>query len=286
MSAPTKLAAFAAALAAAFGLAILAGAAIGPDREGEDTAQAQDGHAGEPATDRAHSRAADPVRGLAVSDEGLTLSLETAELDRDRRSELRFRILDAAGVPVRDFDVEHEKRMHVIVVRRDGSGFQHLHPQLAGDGTWSVPLTLQAPGSYRVFADFTHDGEARTLAAELTVDGEAAYREFPAPETTATTPDGYKVRIDAHDVAAGQQGEVAFTVERDGERVAPEPYLGARGHLVALREGDLAFLHVHPDEDSLAFMAEFPTAGRYRLYIQFKHEGEVRTAAFTQEVAR
>jgi hypothetical protein len=55
---------------------------------------------------------------------------------------------------------------------------------------------------------------------------------------------------------------------------------------VALRQGDLAFLHVHPDEDSLKFMATFPTAGTYRLFLQFKTDGRVHTAAFTQEVSR
>jgi hypothetical protein len=75
-------------------------------------------------------------------------------------------------------------------------------------------------------------------------------------------------------------------VTRDGRPVAVEPYLGAKGHLVALRQGDLAFLHVHPDESSLRFMAEFPTAGRYRLFLQFKTQGRVHTAAFTQEVSR
>ncbi len=283
MSAPLKLAAFAAALTAVFGLAALAGAAIGPDRDGDGDAT-PDAHGG--SAGGAHGGAADPVRGLATADEGLTLALDTKELERGRPGELRFRIVGAGGAPVRDYDVEHERRMHVIVVRRDGSGFQHLHPELNGDGTWTVPLTLRAAGGYRVFADFSHDGEARTLAADLTVDGDADYRDFPAPKTTVTTPDGYKVRIDAHDVAATGEAELGFTLERDGRPVTPEPYLGARGHLVALREGDLAFLHVHPDEDSLSFMARFPTEGRYRLYLQFKHEGSVHTAAFTQEVTR
>ena len=65
----------------------------------------------------------------------------------------------------------------------------------------------------------------------------------------------------------------------------PEEYLGAGGHLVALREGDMAFLHVHPTDDhAAAFAATFPTEGSYRLFLQFKHEGRVQTVAFTQEV--
>ena len=70
-------------------------------------------------------------------------------------------------------------------------------------------------------------------------------------------------------------------VTRNGTPVAIQDYLGAKGHLVALRDGDLAYLHVHADEDRLAFEADFPTAGAYRLFLQFEHGGEVRTASFT-----
>jgi hypothetical protein len=272
-----KLAAFAAGLALVFGAAALAGDTVGPDRSGAQSAEGG-GHTGEAAPA--------PVRGLAVSDEGLKLALEASELERGVPSELRFSIREAAGGTVRDFEVEHEKRMHLIVVRRDGRGFQHLHPELHADGTWSVPITLSEAGSYRVFADFKHDGEARTLAADINVDGDADYRPLPEPTLTADTGDGYEVRLSAGHVSAGREAELGFTVKRDGEAVEAEPYLGARGHLVALREGDLAFLHVHPNDDSVAFMSEFPSAGRYRLYLQFKHDGRVHTAAFTQEVSR
>ena len=122
-----------------------------------------------------------PVRGLAVSQGGLTLALDGPVLERARPGELRFSIRGAGGRPVRDFEVEHEKRMHLIVVRRDGRGFQHLHPTLDAGGTWSVPITLPDAGAYRVFADFKHDGEARTLAADLTVDGTARYSPLPSP---------------------------------------------------------------------------------------------------------
>ena len=88
------------------------------------------------------------------------------------------------------------------------------------------------------------------------------------------------------DAKAGREAELDFEVTRDGKPVDVQPYLGARGHLVALREGDLAFLHVHPDEDRLSFMAEFPSAARYRLFLQFKTNGRIHTAAFTQKVSR
>jgi hypothetical protein len=102
---------------------------------------------------------------------------------------------------------------------------------------------------------------------------------------------GYEVRLREGALAAGAPSGLRFVVTREGRPVEPESYLGARGHLVALREGDLAFLHVHPDQaevpaNVIPYGATFPTAGRYRLFLQFKHEGRVRTAPFTVAVGR
>jgi hypothetical protein len=290
VSAAARLAGFSVLLVVLFAGAAFAGGAIGPDRDGERRAVPHGGgHEGE-----ATETDADAVRGLAVSDDGVTLALQQAELPRGRAAELRFGIVDGGGRRVRDFEIEHEKRMHLIVVRRDGHGFQHLHPQLGADGLWRTRVTLPDAGAYRVFADFKRGGTAQTLAADLTVDGEAEYKPLPAPATTARTGDGYEVRLDAGRAPAGSDAELRFTVSRDGATVDTEPYLGAGGHLVALREGDLAYLHVHPGghddaaahDDAVAFASEFPSAGRYRLYLQFKHEGGVHTAEFTHEVAR
>jgi hypothetical protein len=281
---PWRLGGFVAALAALFGVAAFAGGAVGADAPGGETPAHADEAAG-PHGGGAHAGAADPVRGLAVADRGLRLVVDTPELRRGADERLRFRIVGEGGRPVRDFDVEHTKRMHVIVVRRDLTGFQHLHPAMAADGTWSVPVRLDAAGSHRMFADFSHEGQATTLAADLRVDGAADLRPLPAPTATAVSEGGYDVRLDAASPRAGRAAELRFTVTRDGRPVDVEPYLGAGGHLVALREGDLAFLHVHPDEHGLGFAATFPTEGRYRLFLQFKVDGRVQTAAFTLEVA-
>jgi YD repeat-containing protein len=259
MSAATRLAGFAAVLVLVFAGAAVAGGAVDVDRSAPPP---EEGHGME--------MTADPIRGLAVSEHGLTL-----EQTYDGR-ELRFRITDRSGRTVRDFDVEHTKRMHLIVVRRDMTGFQHLHPRQDADGSWSVPLALREPGAYRVFADFSVGGEPRTLATDLAIDGDVRTTPLPAPTRTVRT-DGLEVTM---------SDDLRFSITRDGRPVAVQDYLGAKGHLVALREGDLAFLHVHPDEHSLRFEATFPTAGRYRLFLQFQVDGRVHTAEFTQAVGR
>jgi hypothetical protein len=294
VNAALKLTGFLALLALIFGVATVAGEAIGPDREGAPAARApahdreppahESGTAGErkapehePGTAvpdggqaAGHGTGDSAVRGLSVSEGGLTLALTRDEVPRGDATTLRFTVRDEAGDAVRDFDVAHARRMHLIVVRRDGRGFQHLHPRRSGD-EWRVRVRIPQAGSYRVFADFERAGRAYTLGADLSVDGSANYRALPARSRVARA-DGYRVEV--------ERDELRFTITRGGRKVTPQPYLGARGHLVALREGDLGFVHVHPTGD--VYEAELERGTRYRLYLQFRHRGEVHTAEFTR----
>jgi hypothetical protein len=137
-------------------------------------------------------------------------------------------------------------------------------------------------------------GTGRLLGPTSAAEPDERQRTQPMSDMTAATAtvDGYEVTMESAGLAGGRTGSLTFRVARDGRPVTDlEPYLGARGHLVVLREGDLAYLHVHPTDTategaSIGFGAELPSAGRYRLYLQFQHDGQVHTAAFTVEVAR
>jgi plastocyanin len=228
--------------------------------------------------------------GLASVEGGYRLVPSQTRVPVGREVNFTFRILDRDGHSVTSFVTKHERDMHLIVVRRDLSGFQHLHPAMAADGTWTTGLRLPEAGVWRVFADFATEHGAATLGVDAFAAGRFDPVDLPEPAKTATA-DGYQVTVEPTGLAGGQTGSLTFRVARDGQPVTDlEPYLGARGHLVALREGDLAYLHVHPTDAategaSIGFGAELPSAGRYRLYLQFQHHGQVRTAAFTLEVA-
>ncbi len=260
-----------------------AGAGHGPAAAGADHG---DRHAGddEPAAAQAGDEAggAQAAAGVASAQHGLRLVAERKRFAAGRPGSLRFRILDGAGEPVRDFDVEQTKRMHLIVVRRDLRRYQHLHPTEGRDGAWTTPVTLPDAGVYRAFADFRRGGEQRTLGVDLFVPGSFDPLELPAPAWTA--------RVDGYEVALHARGEreLSFAVSRDGRPVSDvQPYLGARGHLVMLRDGDLAYRHVHPVEGTpidIAFDTGASDAGTYRLFLQFRHDDRVHTAAFTRVV--
>lgn len=274
LTTPLKLGAFAAVLALLFGAAALAGGAVKPLRANVSAS-----------ADQMMGADAMGVRGLAVSDDSYTLHLARRTAQPGKRFELAFRITGTSGATVKAFDVEHTKRMHFIVVRRDMTDFQHVHPTEGSDGTWRVPLTLHEPGSYRVFADFAIDGEPHTLADDISTNGAVTWHPLPKPSRVATT-DGFKVQLTEGPTQAGKESSLNFVVTHNGQPIHTQNYLGAKGHLVALRQGDLAFLHVHPAPDTLDFDAAFPSAGAYRLFLQFKVDGQVHTAEFTQEVSR
>lgn len=262
MSAGARVAAFGALLVAIFALAAIAGDAIGPSTDGEP-----DEHAA-----GAHAAPAVPTK--------LRLVARDTTLRAAARERFRFAIADGHGERVRDFELEQGRRMHLVVVRRDLRRFQHLHPAMDAAGGWSVALTLPDAGVYHAFADFQTAGVRRTLGVDLFAGGRFAPLALPAPSDTASA-DGYDVAL------RDDGGTLRFTVGRGGRLVTDlQPYLGARGHLVMLRAGDLAYEHVHPvNTDTLAFQTGAAAAGTYRLFLQFRHAGRVHTVAFTHEVA-
>jgi len=290
VSTPTRVAGFVVALAAAFALAVGVGNVFGSDAEPQGAAH--DTHdADEPDTaQQASADAADIPGGLMTSQDGYTLALTEPSAAAGDDVPVTFTITGPDGEAVTTYDVEHEKQLHLIAVRRDLTGFQHVHPELSPDGTWATDLDLTG-GQWRLFADFQASGaDALTLGADLAVAGDYQPAEH-AGDSRSTQVDGYTVTLDG-DLSAGTDAKLTLSVERNGRPVTDlEPYLDAYGHLVALRAGDLAYLHVHPDgtpDDGttepgpdVVFYAAVPSAGTYHLYLDFKHQGVVRTAAFT-----
>ena len=303
MNAAGRLAAFGAGLVVAFTAAYVTAAAVAPD-----AAVTPSQHVGaEPAAGHSMSAeqavpvsplSADPP-GLSLAQDGYALSAVRAPVAPNDRATLSFTIAGPSGTPLLDYATVHDKQLHLIAVRFDGQHFAHVHPALdQATGVWSMPWMWKAAGTYRVFADFqpAQAGSAKlTLTRTVDVAGELA----PSPPLTTRTSDeiaGYTVDLDGA-LTAGVSKQLTAKVTRDGEPVTTlQPYLGAYGHLVALREGDLAYLHVHPEGadpaagrtggPAVSFAATAPTAGRYLLYLDFKVDDTVHTATFVVDAAR
>ncbi|WP_024800239.1 hypothetical protein [Nocardia sp. BMG51109] len=280
-----KFAAFGGGLVVLFGAALGIGALVGEPA----APAAEHGHASSARPDE------DTASGLQSSRSGYTLTDISAPAEPNRPGVLRFRITGPDGRPVTAFEPLHDKQLHLIAVRSDTTGYRHVHPELGPDGTWSIAWNWAEPGTYRIFADFSPgttagDGPGElVLSRTVEVAGDAPPHPLPAVSRTADV-DGYRIALDGDLSTAGS--ELRFTVTRDGRPVTDlEPYLGAYAHLVALRTPDLEYLHVHPEGDigttppgpRVAFHAQAPGAGTYRLYLDFAHGRAVHTAEFTVE---
>ncbi|WP_271982473.1 heavy-metal-associated domain-containing protein [Pseudoclavibacter terrae] len=299
MNAGARLAIYGLGVVVAFGAAFgLAGVVVPESVVSDWTKGAEmNGHEGGHASSEAEaSVVADDLKGLSLGINGYVLAQVDGPAGAGEPGSLTFQIQDAIGTPVTEYTTAHDKDLHLIVSRSDGSQFRHVHPVLdASTGTWSVPWEWAAAGTYRVFADFTPAGDdapGLTLTHTLQVAGEFA-PVAPQPTRVAEV-DGFTVTLDG-DLATGSASELTLSVERDGTPVTTlEPYLGAFGHLVALREGDLAYLHVHAEGEEpkagemsgpdIGFAAQAPTAGRYLLYLDFQVDGQVHTAEFVVDV--
>jgi hypothetical protein len=302
VNAVERLGVYAAGLAVVFTGAFATAGAVVPEETVQNWTQQAEGIAVEqhgtdehgqtqsPVETTPDSHSGHPVQGVAVEQNGYLLQDVTAPDTTGEAGELSLTITGPDGAAVTEFETEHEKDLHLIVVRSDGSHYRHVHPVMDEAGRWSIPWQWEAAGSYRVYADITPTGAAEGLTLTRTVEV-AGTLDPAAPEVSATDEvDGFDVSVEG-ELAAGTTSPLRVNVTRDGQPVTSlEPYLGAYGHLVALRAGDLAYLHVHPEGaepvagevsgPAVEFATTAPSPGRYYLYFDFQVDGQVHTAQF------
>ncbi|KUN56045.1 hypothetical protein AQJ46_49020 [Streptomyces canus] len=234
--------------------------------------------------------------GLSDTQGGYRLTSKDATLPSGKQTPYRFTVTAPDGKAVTGFALDQTKRMHFYAIRSDLTGFQHIHPTMAGDGTWTADLASLAPGSWRLFASFTPDGgpgkdKDLVLSRNVTVPGTASKTPLPAP-ATSTQVDRYTVTVKGEPMA-GMAHPLTVSIAKDGKPVTDlQPYLDTYAHLTAFHEGDAAFAHLHPTTKvtgddggpDLNFHAELPTSGNWRLFLQFQTGGTLHTAALTLHV--
>lgn len=264
MTAPPRVAIFGAAMVAVLGMAFGIGQLTNSDES--DSVMA-----------------GESLPGLLPTQSGYTLSVDDTTFEPERAEPFAFRIIGASSDALQNYDEVHERELHLVIVRKDLSIFQHLHPTRDSEGRWTVSLTLSQPGTYRAYADFQPQGANKlTLGIDLLATGDATVATRP-PVSTQLSVDGYEVTRRG-ELQHGESSKLTFEVRRNGQPTSLEPYLGANGHLVVIRESDLAYLHVHPTGDApsgeVSFVADAPSPGSYRMFLDFQHEGTVRNASF------
>lgn len=211
-----------------------------------------------------------------------------ASLKPKTNTELRIRIYDPrTGKTQQKFEIIHEKLMHFFAVSEDLSYFLHEHPQIQGDGSFILPVSLPEGGMYRLLVDFYPTGGTPQLAVK-TVFVEGA---SPAPHLKPQLAPQKAMNLTAslqmepEQPLAGQKTILFFDLS-PGEGL--EPYLDAWGHMLCASEDLIDLMHLHPiyasGEPRVQFNAVFPRAGTYRIWTQFQRLGQVNTVVFTVPV--
>ncbi len=225
---------------------------------------------------------------------------------------LHFSIFNPkTGEQVKHFNVTHDKLFHLFIVSQDMSSFQHIHPTLEPDGSFTMNTVLPIPGNYKVYSDiYPHDGAPQVLQKNITTAGYSndllGAQPRLTPDTILTkTVDSMKIelKIEPQNIISGQPAALKYhlTDVKTGEPVHNlVPYLGAWGHTLILSEDQSDYVHSHPEETvpempdkskarggpDATFNAFFPEPGIYRIWTQFQREEVLSTVSFTVRVER
>lgn len=212
------------------------------------------------------------------------------ELKPDVSTNLVFHLVND-GKTLTEFELLHERVMHLIVVRDALDEFQHLHPTVANDGKATVEIIFPAAGTYWVFVDCQAKGQTQqTVRHELRLAGESP----AAPKLKANVPIVVTVAETKAEVSV-QRGEGEWLVtfshrDLDGKVVTDlEPYLGAMGHLVVIGAGTGEYVHAHAETEAspdgrVQFAAHITRPGIYKAWGQFQRQGKVFTIPAVLEV--
>ncbi len=196
-----------------------------------------------------------------------------------------------------NFDVAHERLVHLLIVRADLGTFSHEHPTIGPGGVFRVTYTFPSGGDYHLFADVAPKGAgSQILMAKLKVAGKPGdrYDISQAPVAAEVVAGDLRVVRETSGVLPAMKTiPIVFDLTDTATGKSPadlEPYLGAMGHLLMVEEDGVTFVHSHPDETAsdlsagtVSFLARMPKPGRYRAWAQFQRAGTVRTASFIIE---
>lgn len=207
---------------------------------------------------------------------------------------IRLEIKKKDGGKIDEFEVNHEKLLHLMVVSKDLSYFNHIHPDYKGNGVFEIANDFPAGGEYRLIADFKPaGGDSMTKMEWVRIEGESAKPIPIVPDTSLDkTFDGKRVKLVMDQPAAGKELTLKFTFA-DAATSQPitdlQPYLGAIGHVVVLTQDGEQYLHVHAEEGQgtgpdAVFEASFPKSGVYKIWGQFQRDNQVFTASYVVNV--
>lgn len=219
----------------------------------------------------------------------LEISQSPERLRAGDTATLTLRVLNPqTKASVKQFEIVHEKLIHLFVISENLEFFAHIHPTPQPDGTFQQQVRLPYGGMYRLLADFYPSGSVPQLAVGTIF---AAGQSTPPHLSPAMAP--YKaenltaaLRLEPEQPIAGLETKLFFTLDPS---IGIQPYLGAWAHMLTASADLIDLLHIHPfladgKSPMMQFNVIFPRPGLYRIWTQFQRENTVNTTVFTVPV--
>ena len=240
-----------------------------------------------------------PIGAAGSGGYGLDVEILPRALEAGQQGRVRFLVRQPnTGETVRRFELVHERVFHLFVVSYDLEYFAHVHPTVQPDGALEVELRVPRPGAYQLIADFLPAGGSPQLVQRSFVTAGYGGSLVSTPKVGADTADkvagATRVKLTMPDAVAGREQLLTFDLEdaATGASVRDlEVYLGAAGHLLIVSTDLAVAEHSHPVAEitsaagpTVVFQVRFPSAGDYRMWMQFQRVGQVATASFTVPV--
>lgn len=251
-----------------------------------------DGTAHDHGSKAAHDgHGANPKAGMRTT---LRVTTDPAQPEAGSRTKLSLEILGADGKTLEEFDVLHEKLVHLIVVRAGLDEFAHLHPEVDPSGKMSAEFTFPKAGQYHLFADHQPKGSSPGLAiATIKVSGNDEPAPPLAPNASGEVAVGeITAKIDLQPGDDATLVRFRLVAESDKPVLDLKPYLGAMGHLVVISADGSDYVHAHPVGDRteapdgvVEFAAHFPKPGLYKMWGQFQRGEDLLTVPFVVRIA-
>lgn len=213
---------------------------------------------------------------------------------------LKLQVIESkTGVVQTNFDLAHEKFFHLLIASKDLNWFIHEHPEMAADGTWSIPITFPAGTEYWVYGDVAPSGKgSRVLISSVKVAGPKPTWNTKLNLSKSGTDGNLKGLLSTLEpIEIGRRATIQVKLfdTRSGQAVGDTiKWLGAAGHMMIFHQDGMTVVHSHPAEDEanaslvkqgiVRFTGRFPKAGTYKVYAQFDWQGAIRTIPFAIEV--
>lgn len=177
-------------------------------------------------------------------------------------TDLIFTVKNETGEKVKDFQIVHEKPMHLLAVSEDLSEFYHLHPEVQTGGAYKASFNFPNGGNYRLYADFTPlDNQQLVQSFPLNLQGVSPSKVgLKADSKLEKTVDNLRITMNPDsDLSATKELMLNFQVfdaATNKPVVDLENYLGAKAHFVVISQNLQDFVHAHPVSTDNAKNAE------------------------------